>query len=326
MSFESLKVKKIERQSGAKEEVKKKIRVMIAWGVITLSTLGIMKMVDGKKRGQKYNSKSIIADIEKKQPLFEIEKMEFNKKIEYLKNNFSENVFPQLEKNVKVNEESESKLIEIKGFEKAGFSNKDFKNLWSEKYYPKGWLNDEINTIEYKSEDSENNNDYGQNKESKYAGTAELQKSGKSKIEFHFKDPKKYDSKKVFVETLDWYFSHESGHANDWESESRMDFKKRVDFLYEVSQNCFRENAFRDLLGYIDSIRNTDPNKERYYKTREYWGSCCEYYFTFPEMLKQDYPLEFAMVNKYIGMEDPNYNPFDKGIEKKELIEQITKE
>ncbi len=102
-----------------------------------------------------------------------------------------------------------------------------------------------------------------------------------------------------------------------------MDFKNRVEFLYEVSQNCFKEGAFRDLFGYINSIKNKDKNKENYYKAREYWGSCCEYYFTFPEMLKQDHPREFAMVDKYVKMEDSNYTPFEKLAQRQELIKQM---
>jgi len=330
MSIESPKIKiiigeKKKEQLTAREKLEKKIRTMAAWGVIALSSLGVLKLSTEKKYEQKYNPKALIADIEKKQSFSEIEKAEFNKKLEYLKDNFSENIFPQLKGSVEANKESTPKPIEVRGFEKAELFNRDFQNLWSEKYYPKGWLDDEISMVEYKGKDLEGDKwpDYGRGKKTRYGGIAEQLKGGKSKIEFYFEGPKEYDSKKDFIETLDWYFSHESSHANDWESESQMDFKNRVDFLYEVSQNCFKKDAFRDILGYVDSIKNPDPHKERYFKVREYWGSCCEYYFTFPEALQQDHPSEFAMVDKYVKMEDPKYNPIEKEAQRQELIKQM---
>jgi hypothetical protein len=324
MSIESPKFEKIDKKTERKEEMKKKIRAMTAWGVITLSSFGALTLFTRKEDGQKYKPKAIIADIEKKQLLSEFEKAELSKKLEYLKKNFSDNIFSQLQKSVEANKESISKPIEIKGFEKIGLRNEDLQKLWSEKYYPKGWLDDEISDIEYRNEEfTEKNMDYGRDKKAQYAGTNRQNMEGKSEIRFYASNPKDYESMKDFIETLDWHFSHESSHANDWEGESRMDYKKRVDFLYEVSQNCFKEDAFRDILGYVDSIKNKDKNKENYYKVREYWGACCEDYFTFPEILKQGNPREFEMVDKYVKMEDPNYNPIEKQAQRQEIINQM---
>lgn len=324
MSIESSKIEQIDKKIERKEEMKKKIRAMTAWGIITLSSFGALILFTRKEDGQKYKPKTIIADIEKKQLLSESEKTELSKKLEYLKENFSGNIFPQLQKSVEANKESISKPIKIKGFEKIGLRNEDLQKLWSEKYYPKGWLEDEISDVEYKNEKfTEKKMDYGRNKESQYAGTQRQDEKGKSKITFYASNPEDYGSMKSFIETLDWHFSHESSHANDWEGESQMDFKNRVNFLYEVSQNCFREGTFRDVLGYVDSIKNKDKNKENYYKVREYWGTCCEDYFTFPEILKQDNPREFEMVDKYVKMEDPNYNPIEKQVQRQEIINQM---
>jgi len=326
MSIESPKIEKRDEKSELRKKFEHKLRTMAAWGVIALSSFGAITLATRKEGERKYKPKAIIADIEKKQSLSEIEKAELNKKLEYLRENFGENIFPQLKKSVEANRESNPKPTEIKGFEKIGLSNKDFQNLWSEKYYPKGWLDDEISVVEYKGKGLKGGKgpDYGGGKEIRYGGIENMQKEGKSKIEFYFKGQEEYGSNKEFIETLDWYFSHESSHANDWEGESQMDYKKRVDFLHEVSQNCFREGAFRDIFEYVDSIKNKDKNKENYYKVREYWGSCCEYYFTFPEILKEDHPREFEMVDKYVKMEDKNYNPVEKYNQRMEVIKQMT--
>lgn len=326
MTIEKPKFEKIETKEEIKEKLKKKIRAMTAWGIIALSSFGVLTLVTRKEDERKYKPKAIITDIEKKQPLSESEKTELSKKLEYLKENFGENIFPHLKKSVEANKESVSKPIEVKGFKKTGLSNEDLQNLWSEKYYPKGWIDDEISMVEYKGKAlrGDQRPDYGQeDEETRRGATAEEQKEGKSKIKFYFEDPKEYASKKDFIKILDWVFSHESSHANDWESESQMDFKNRVNFLYEVSQNCFKEDALRDVFGYIDSIKNEAKNKENYFKVKEYWGSCCEYYFTFSEILKQDHPREFEMVDKYVKKEDPTFDTFKKKEQRDELIKQI---
>lgn len=324
MGIESLNLKTKPEKSEIKKSLERKLRTMTAWGIISLSSLGVFKFAFKEDYKQQYKPKTVIAYIEKERgPLTEIEKIDIQKKLDYLKDQFSSNIISHLKKSVETNKEVNLKPIKIRGFEKAGLSNKDLKNLWSEKYYPRGWLDEEINGVEYKDEKGKGIKDYGLEK-GRTAGIHESAKSGKSKITF-FKSftPKTKGEFKNFTDTLDWHFSHEASHANDWSNEAELDFKQRVEFLYEISQSCFREGAFRDSLGYIQSIKNPDSRKERYFKVEEYWAISCDHYFTMPDTFKELYPQEFELVDKYVKKEDPTFNPVEKVQQRQEIIKEI---
>lgn len=312
-------------KSETREKFEKKLRAMTVWGLVALSSAGILRMYPEYKEAKK--TKAVIAYVEKeKGPLKEVEKIELKEKMDYLKKQFGNGVIPFLQKTVEFNKEANPKPVEVKGFEKVGLSNKDLQTLWSEKYYPKGWLEEEISKVEYLDKETR------KEKLPYYQGeTSALHipsKTGKSEIKFLKSafDPKTKKEWKDFIETLDWHLGHETGHANDWGNEAELDFKNRVEFLHEVTQNCFREGAFRDVLGYLDSIKHADPRAERYFKTKEYWAVCCENYFTFTEYFKENYPQEFEMVDKYVKKEDPTYDPFEKHEQRSELIEKIIEE
>lgn len=327
MGFEKPKFeKKVKKQekSETREKFEKKLRTMTAWGLITLSSLGISKFIFKEGYKPEYKPKALIAYVEEQRgPLSEIEKIELKEKIDYLREQFSDNIISHLQESVEVNKESVSKPIEIKGFEKANLSNEDLKKLWSEKYYPEGWLEEEISEVEYKDEEARGIKDYGLDK-GRSAGTHKLSEGGKSRITFfRTSTPETKTEFKDFISTLDWHFSHEASHANDWANEAELDFKNRVEFLHEITQNYSREGAFRDSLGYIESIKNPDPHKERYFKVEEYWATCCDHYFTMPEMFQGLYLQEFEMVDKYVKKEDPTFDALEKAEQREELIEEF---
>lgn len=324
MGIESPKFETKSEKSDTRKSLEKKLRTMTAWGIISLSSLSMFKSVFKEDYKQEYKPKAVIAYIEKERgPLTEVEKIELQKKIEHLKEQFSNNIISHLQKSTEANKEADPKPIEIKGFEKAGLSNEDLKKLWSEKYYPKGWLEEEIGEVEYKDKEAKGIKDYGLDR-GRTVGTHRSAEGGKSKITF-FKSftPETEEEFKDFTSTLDWHFSHEASHANDWSNEAELDFKQRVEFLHEVSQNCFREGAFRDSLGYIESIKNPDPHKERYFKVEEYWAKSCDHYFTMSDMFKELYPQEFKMVDKYVKKEDPAFDPIEKAQQRQEVIKEI---
>lgn len=325
-----LGAEKQEEKSEARKKLEKKLRAMTVWGVVTLSTLGMFKAFKEYKPDYKYKPKTLIAYVEKEKPLTVIEKIELKKKIDYLREQFSDRIIPLLQKSVEVDKESVQEPIKIRGFEKAGLSNEDLKKLWSEKYYPKGWLDEEIGEVEYRGRTKEKKLSHYSLKESEYyGGTHEPLEGGRSKITFFWPQSFILENQaewKDFVNTLDWYFSHEASHANDWEAESGIGFKQRIEFLYEITQNCFRKGAYRDALGYIESIKNPNSYKERYYKVREYWAVSCDRYFAMPEIFKELYSYEFGMVDKYVKKEDLTFDPFEKVRQRQELIEDIIEE
>lgn len=331
MSIEGPKIEKKDEKLEAREKLKKKLRTMVVWGIVTASSFGALKLLDKeyeKHQEGRYKPKALMTYIEKQKPLTEIEKIELTKKIDYLREQFSNRIIDLLQKSTKINKEVNPESIEVKGFEKAGLSNEDLKKLWSEKYYPKGWLDEEVAEVEYIDKREKPGKHYGLDKESIAISAHGNAEKGKSKL-FFFKSyalPETNTEKEQFIIALDWHFGHESSHANDWETEAELDFKTRVEFLYDVSQNCFKKDAFRDGFKYIEAVKNQNPNIERYYKVSEYWAVCCDHYFTVPETFEELYPREFEMVDKYVKKEDSTFNAFEKVKQRDELIKEIVEE
>src|SRR4030042_3050300 len=294
MSFESPKIKfiiaekgKNKEQFNAREKIKKKLREAAVWGFLTLGGFGLMKALLPEK--PKSLDEAISLTVEKDKKITNSEKQELYKKIDYLKQQFGEEVL------AKVGYFSENKAYarpknpKINGFNKLrpDIDDKILKNIWNENYYPEGWINERVKEVEYVGEETAVSDRYGHDaKEWKAAAQFNSREVEKGKILFFRPAGSLYRnaSAQEAVRALDIYFSHELGHANDWIEED-LNFKQRVEFLYDVTQQCFRQGGLTT--AYVDSIKNEDPQKERYYKATEYWAEMCKIYFGIPEKLKK---------------------------------------
>jgi hypothetical protein len=193
----------------------------------------------------------------------------------------------------------------IRGFEKIGVDNAQLLTLWSEKYYPKHWIEGNLDTVTFGSKQKEGFPDYGI-KISTAASTEDF-KHLITIFGFPEKTPEARDATR---KNLDWNFSHEIGHDNDWVNARYLSPRERVEFLAQVSLASRAPHAFRDRFGYVDSINNSDPQKEAYYKVREWWGSLCEDYFTFPDSLRESFPESFAFIDGIVKKSDPDFDTF----------------
>lgn len=324
--FEKTQILEKKEKSEARKKLEEKLRTMTVWSLISLSSLGVGKFLFQEERKPGVRPETETVELEKKQDLSEIEKAELQKKLNYLKNKFGERITFQLEQSAKKNEEVKSKPIKVKNFDKIGLSNEKLTELWSEKYYPKGWVDEEVSRVSYSDKKYKMSKKYG-------IDMRVAARSGgwpwEDKAEIIFQKisfpgveiPGTEEEWNTFIETLDWHFSHELSHANDWENEARTGFKSRVEFLYEVANNCFTEGAFHN--SYIDSIKNKNKNKENYLKAKEHWATVCDHYFTMPDIFKEVYPKEFEMVDKYVKKEDPTFDSFKKKGQREELIKEI---
>jgi len=320
---------KIENQQEAeketpKEKLQRRLGTIAAWGLISTGVLGASKVLDVREKNQ-YKPKAVISRIEKKQPIVEKEKTELNEKIEYLLKHFGPEVIASLESKAKEAKNAEQKPIKVQGFEKMGVSSEKLKQIWSEKYYPKGWVDGEALDVEYREKQVINTKKNLQAVAS-YSGEGTSEKPG-TILFFKVTDRMPKDDKETLalIANLDSVFSHELGHANEWGQDEQMSFKQRLDFLFDVSQK-FSKSTLDDGIATIERIEKInmlDKQKEWDAKVSEYWAYCCNGYFNFPEVLKQTFPSDFEMVDKYVKMEDANYNPVEKQAQKQEVIKQM---
>jgi len=334
MSIEKPKFKivigeKRKEQLDAKEKIEKRLREVAAWGFLTLSSFGLVKALIPEKPKQGVTLDEIVSvHIDKDKKLKTSERQELYKKIDYLRQQFGDLTVFQLHYFSEAKADTKPKNPPINGFNKLHSKLDDsmLKRIWSEKYYPKDWINERVKEIKYvESEDSIPvvPDEYGLDpKKWKAAAQFSPQPIEKGKITF-FRPAGSLSedaSARQIVAALDCCFSHELGHANDWIEED-LNFKQRVEFFYDVSRQCFEQG--RLTTNYVEAIRNENPQKERYYKTVEYWAEMCKIYFGVPEEFKKADPEAFALVDKYVKMEDPKYNCVEKNEQKMEAINKI---
>lgn len=217
----------------------------------------------------------------------------------------------------------EAKDLEINGSEKVGVEAATFRALWSEgDTYPRGWIDDDIDEVDIVDDDLLENKDVVYRKENQeLAGVADhLNRMQLVVIDV----PDKKDK----LETLDWTFSHESGHLNDWAKDRNAKLYERVDLLARVHQRMTAPDRFRDPLGdsYGDMKMIKNEEKRQFCLTKEYWATLCEYYFTFPEILRNEAPADFDLVDEWVKREDPNFNPLKAANRRSEIISQAVQE
>ncbi len=331
MSIESPKFKIVIREKQkerltARQKLKKEIREIAAWGFITLSALGITKVLFPEKPKEISADHIISVHINKDKTIKEVEKQELLKKFDYLRQQFGDSNLGRLTHFSEINRDVKSKNPEIKGFNKLHpkLNDEILQNVWSEKYYPNGWINERVSAVEYSEEKGELSDQTGLDPKTwKALAEYSAPETKKAKITFFRAAGSLVEddaSVQQVILALNAHFSHELGHANDWKEED-MSFKNRIEFLYEVAQQCFQEGSMDS--EYVKSIKNDNPQVERYCKVIEYWAEICECYFSWPHMLETAHPDAFALVDKYVKKEDPRFNIIEKNDEILKAIKNI---
>lgn len=288
-----------------KEKIKKMIVTFVAVGIFTLGHPADFKFLKIFNSAENYKEY-----VQKNQELDEFKEADFAKKINYLTSEYSEQIFSILltaDKNAKKSKEKMPNNPVVEGFEKINISTEEVTELFSEKYYPRGTINGNISSISYIGESKNAPKDY--NIESKLAGEAEFITN---KINFYSNGSEINNGKdfKNRISSIEWHFSHELGHINDWMKNKNLSPLERVNFLFEVTNAYKKPGSCRDVLGYINSINNPNKEKEMLIKVAEYWATLCEYYLTFPDDIKNFLSNdEINLVKKWLERKDNNYKP-----------------
>lgn len=306
---------RLEKQQIILDKINKAVKIFVATGVLTMGSQPMLenKIIEGCS-AQSY--------IEYSGEDNEVQQEKIREGLEYLEGKYSKSIVSFLsvaDEEAKDKKNSVNQSPEIVGFDKLNISDYDLKNLWSEEFYPKGTINGEISEIKYLDKSHSNVEDYNIKGE-KGAGTTRKDKS----VEFTKAD--NYGNKSETLRALDWYFSHETGHLNDWSSKINLTSAERVQFLIDVTNSFEKEGSFRDVMGYIDSINNPIKHKELYYKVSEYWATLCEYYLSFSDSNKILSEEEINLLKKWLLQDENSLFNIEESIEKRSsLITEISK-
>lgn len=177
---------------------------------------------------------------------------------------------------------------------------------------PKTWVEGEITRINTDGKIVDLPESYGI-KGAKEAANAFTGLDGTTEITFHQAD-EGVDSRWVLSDGL----PHEIAHANDWDNDANLDFKRRLDLLQSVAERV--QSSDRYLSSYVEGISNKDSQLELYQKAKEYWAEISTAYFTDPDRLAD---ADYLIVDDAIMDAEPDYNP--DGVEKRivDVIKEV---
>ncbi|MBI3963730.1 MAG: hypothetical protein HY341_01905, partial [Candidatus Kerfeldbacteria bacterium] len=208
--------------------------------------------------------------------------------------------------------DAEDEMTEIKtgivgenyGFEEVRMSREQFQD-YATRTFPKGWVNNEVVSIEQTDVQNPMPERYGIKGES-----AATWHRGRDTLVF---DGASRDDNIGWV--LRECLPHELGHANDWQSDNEMSGEERLDLLLAVGDRLGSEDRFRS--SYVERINNPDEQQERYTKAVEYWAEICAQYFRNPEAMDiKDYQLVDARVRAV----DPDYDADECREERQQMV------
>lgn len=290
-----------------KPSVARLARNLIVAAALGAAGIGVFKLAE---RPTEHGTGIEQAEISKERALTaeEAERLAANRA--YIEKNIGPHTLRYLEAmheiNRRLNLEQEPRY---EGFEKIGVNPELLKTLWKDgQTYPKGWIVGEVERLKVLDPKNSPRPVYGPDGDQWYGGTATQGSQGMSQITFSGFEA---HERKDVVPSLDWYFGHEISHLNDWAYDRDAAFADRVNLLARTHERMNAPDHFENPLGgYGDMAEIEDPEQREYYKTREYWGELNEYYFAFPDMLKEKSPKDFELVDQWVKRSDPEFDTF----------------
>lgn len=302
----------IKQRRGA---LKKKIKTWLVLGVVASGTAGILQ----EREASQADPDHYISYVEKSEQLSPEARLKLKEEITYLDSEVgvsavddmraADNAAAERRKQV----EKDGAAIKVEGFDKFGLDNAKLGELWSESNYPKGSLEGNVGIIRNESE-----LERLMTPENRAGDVQELAFSNDPGIVFHNIPPNARSTE--VLRTMDYTFSHELGHRNDWLDNINLSPSERVEFFSDVVHVFERPGSYRDVMGYVDSFSDADKSQ----KIKEWWAVLCQDYLSMPEEAGQIMsPEEHALLMKWMLRTDPHFDPVQAEARRHAIIQQI---
>jgi hypothetical protein len=217
----------------------------------------------------------------------------------------------------------------ITGFEKIGIDNEDLAAIWNDEYFPQGWIDGTIPSIQNVDgirSDSSKKGEYkkGENKTGSGARASGRSRQADNAVELdaRFIQSEIRDPRDIVI-ALHESFTHETVHDNDWDNDADLTLRERVDFLSDVARAFDAPGAYRGFNDCVNTIKNPDKGRERVHKVSEYWAMLGELYFNSPKDFKRLTSAEQQLAQKWIRRDDVMFNPEKALAKKAALLERV---
>jgi hypothetical protein len=198
------------------------------------------------------------------------------------------------------NKDAKTKLS---GFDKAGMDSATAERFLSENiFFPKHWINGKIDDIKY---------------EDRIQASGDLITAGtfnKTENSIVFFRKNKVELTASEKKIMPWYIkgvlTHESGHANSWDTDRDLSLLGRVLLLDKVLERMSSPDAYKS--------SSANQGGHEYWREsanpfQEYWAEICSEYFSNPSYLKEKFSKDFDLVNDRVLKDDPNFDVFKVG-------------
>jgi len=288
----------------------KRVRQMLIYMAVSASLVTIAELTNKSDNSLERDRQEEI------QPELDAEQAEkLREQRAYIEKNIGPHVLDFLARRHLIEQKEISNNVDIEGEERFDIEESTLKSLWSEEgNYPKGWINESIEKVRLVGSSDIKKPVYAKESTVMAGGTRE------NIMNLAVFEDVPQDQK---LKSLDWIFSHEIGHLNDWENSSNVNFNERIDLLVSVHKRMNEPNHFEDVISSYDDMKDVGNEEQRqFYLAREYWGNLCEYYFTFPDILKERSPEDFELVDSWVKKRDPQFDPFIASEKRNSLMEQ----
>lgn len=199
--------------------------------------------------------------------------------------------------------------VKIKNFDNIDIEEETLERLWEDGItYPKGWIDGEVSEITM--------NEIKLLDKKEVGAFVHAWKHGRKKIIIMNHN---FSNSREDLTIIDGYFSHELGHANDWENKKNVVFQKRVALLADILRQIENTDIENLYSGY-DLYDINDETQKNMLEAQETWAVMCKLYFCHSELFKELYPDAFKIVDDWVKNTDQNFEPLDASYKRQEII------
>jgi hypothetical protein len=219
-------------------------------------------------------------------------------------------------------EPTKEQSMSIEGFEELNISSEKLKQLWSEDNYPDGLIEGEVKSVTY------TDSTYEQANNSRTYREADFDRQ-KEQLRFYrpqrFTSPNYLPSDKIMA--LDAVFAHEVSHGGDWVGNDDLSHAQRIEFLHDVHETITESENLAFVLDVsnmneVKDFYNVSPEK-RLRVIQEGWANIGELYLSKPAELQEEYPSLYELADKWLTIEDDDFDPEKAQIQRLQLHGEI---
>lgn len=129
------------------------------------------------------------------------------------------------------------------------------------------------------------------------------------------------DQARIFLSTA----PHEVTHLNDWNSNTLLSRKERLEILLWALQRV--ETDDRVVFNYVEEINPNIENVGQYFKATEYFANIVTLYLTMPPEMFKNFnwsQSDFKFIESFIKKMDPNFDRDQQSLNRLDLLKKLT--